>query len=90
MSGVKKAKRFKFEEALKELEKIVERLDSGELGLDQMLEEFERGIGLVRSCKQFLDQAQQKVEMLLNSDGKLELEELKAGAEDGDEEEKGD
>jgi len=82
MSGVKKAKRFKFEEALQELEKIVARLDSGELSLDQMLSEFEQGISLVRSCKQFLDQAQKKVEILLKDEGKLEIKEME-GEEEG-------
>ena len=92
MSGSRKGeKKFKFEQALEELEGIVSRLDSGELGLDQMLDEFERGIKLVRGCKQFLDQAQKKVEMLLQDQDKLKFEELEAEAGKTEEaEEKGD
>ena len=81
----KKERKFKFEEALTELEGIVSRLDSSELGLDQMLIEFERGIKLVRSCKEFLDQAQKKVEMLLKDQEKMGLEELEEEAEEEDE-----
>ena len=79
-------KKFRFEQALEELEGIVSRLDSGELGLDQMLSEFERGIKLVRGCKQFLDAASKKVELLLKDQDKLEFEEMEAeaGEEKGD------
>ncbi len=74
--GKKNTKKFNFEKALEELEEIVSRLDSGELGLEQMLEEFERGIKLVRSCQKFLEQAQKKVEMLIADSEKLEFKEL--------------
>ena len=77
MSESKKvSKKFNFEKALEELEEIVSRLDSGELGLEEMLEEFERGIKLVRSCQKFLEQAQKKVEMLIADSEKLEFKEL--------------
>ncbi len=77
MSESKKtSKKFNFEKALGELEEIVSRLDSGELGLEEMLEEFERGIKLVRSCQKFLEQAQKKVEMLIADSEKLEFKEL--------------
>ena len=90
MAGRKKGKqKFKFEPAVEELEGIVSRLDSGDLGLDEMLKEFERGIHLVRGCKQFLDEAQKKVELLLADQDKLEFEELEAGEAEAAEE-KGD
>jgi exodeoxyribonuclease VII small subunit len=56
-----------FEKSLAELEKIVERLELGELSLDESLKQFERGIALTRSCQGSLQQAEQKVEILLRS-----------------------
>ena len=44
------------------------QLERGECGLDQSLKLFEEGAGLAASCGQMLDQAQQKVELLLNPD----------------------
>lgn len=57
-----------FEEALGELEKLVQRLESGDLSLDQSLEEFKKGVELTRRCQQVLDGAEQTVEQLLRLD----------------------
>lgn len=54
-----------FEQSLKELESIVEQLEAGDLPLEQSLELFERGVGLSRECQKRLDDAEQKVEILL-------------------------
>jgi exodeoxyribonuclease VII small subunit len=54
-----------FEKALAELEAVVERLEHGELPLEDALAHFERGIALARSCQDALKQAEQKVEILL-------------------------
>ena len=54
-----------FEQALAELEAVVERLEHGELPLEQALTQFERGMALARSCQDALKQAEQKVEILL-------------------------
>jgi exodeoxyribonuclease VII small subunit len=54
-----------FEKSLAELEQIVERMELGELSLDESLKQFERGIALTRSCQTSLQQAEQKVEILL-------------------------
>ena len=56
-----------FEKSLTELEQIVERLELGELSLDESLKQFERGVSLTRSCQSSLQQAEQKVEILLRS-----------------------
>jgi exodeoxyribonuclease VII small subunit len=61
----KKAKAPDFEQALGELEATVERLEHGELPLEEALRQFERGIELARSCEASLRQAEQKVEVLL-------------------------
>jgi len=53
-----------FEAALAELEKIVERLEQGELSLEESLRQFERGVLLTRSCQKALRQAEQKIRVL--------------------------
>ncbi len=57
-----------FEQALSDLEKLVEQLESGELSLDQSLNQFKRGVELTRHCQGILDQAQQVVEQLIEPD----------------------
>ena len=65
----------KFEDALKNLEKIVEDLEGGELSLDKSLARYEEGIKLVRFCQKKLEQAKKKVEILVKTkDGKTKLE----------------
>lgn len=54
-----------FEEALSELETLVQRLERGDLPLDEALKHFERGVVLTRHCQSCLKAAQQKVEILL-------------------------
>jgi len=56
-----------FEQALSELENLVEQLESGELSLDQSLKHFKRGVELTRHCQGILDQAQQVVEQLIDA-----------------------
>ena len=53
-----------FEEALNELEALVERMESGDLTLEESLAAFEQGISLTRHCQEALQVAEQKVEIL--------------------------
>ncbi len=55
----------KFEEELGDLEAIVTRIDSGELSLEDSIGAFERGVALVRSLNQKLDEVEKKVEVLM-------------------------
>ncbi len=61
----KKGKTIDFEQALGELEAVVERLEHGDLPLEEALKQFERGIELTRGCQASLKQAEQRVEILL-------------------------
>jgi exodeoxyribonuclease VII small subunit len=63
-----------FEQALAELEGLVERLEHGDLPLDEALKAFERGVALTRQCQASLQAAQQKVEILLKRGAKAEIE----------------
>jgi exodeoxyribonuclease VII small subunit len=61
----------KFEEAMERLEQIVETLESGDLALDESLKIFEEGMGLVNFCTKKLEEAEQKVTILIKeSEGK--------------------
>ncbi|MBJ7221836.1 MULTISPECIES: exodeoxyribonuclease VII small subunit [unclassified Brenneria] len=57
-----------FESSLNELEKIVTRLESGELPLEEALNAFEQGIQLARQGQQKLQQAEQRVQILLSDE----------------------
>ena len=58
-----------FEESLTELEGIVDKLEKGQLSLDESLMLFEKGIKLVRECNTKIQCAQQKVEQLIVENG---------------------
>ena len=62
----------KFEEALKQLEETVKKIEEGNLSLDETLKAFEEGVKLARFCQAKLDEAQNKVEILIK-DGKGNL-----------------
>ena len=80
--------RKKFEDELKDLEGIVGQIDSGELSLEDSITAFERGVGLVRSLNQKLDEVERKVELLMrNAQGELKTtpyDPVAAGAESGE------
>ncbi|HOA50657.1 MAG: exodeoxyribonuclease VII small subunit [Thermogutta sp.] len=58
----------RFEDALRELEAIVERLERGQLGLDEALAEYERGVRLIRHCRELLQKAERRIEILSGID----------------------
>jgi exodeoxyribonuclease VII small subunit len=63
----------RFEQALTELEGLVEQLEAGDLSLEAALERFERGVGLARECRRSLEAAEQKVQMLIEQEGSSAL-----------------
>jgi len=64
-----------FETSLKELEKIVRELESGDVNLDQSLKRFEQGIELYRKCRSTLENAEKKIKILSDSLKELEYKE---------------
>ena len=65
-----------FEYSLDELESLVDKLERGQLTLDQSLETFERGMRLARVCNKKLSEAQRKIEILVEDEGRLRVEDL--------------
>lgn len=55
-----------FEQSLGELEQLVEKMEGGELSLEQSLAAYEQGVGLFRQCQQALEQAELRVRLLAN------------------------
>jgi exodeoxyribonuclease VII small subunit len=67
-----------FETAMRELEELVERLEQGDLPLEESLAAFERGVMLTRTCQAALKEAEQKVEILLKKAGEPVIEDFAA------------
>lgn len=65
-----------FEQAMQELEQIVKQLEQGDLPLEQSLAQFEQAVRLSRLSQQKLQQAEQKVSILLQQNGNAELTEF--------------
>jgi exodeoxyribonuclease VII small subunit len=65
-----------FETAMRDLEALVERLEQGDLPLEESLAAFERGVMLTRACQSALKEAEQKVEILLKKAGEPAIEDF--------------
>lgn len=70
-----------FETALAELESLIGQIEQGDLTLEDSLQRFERGVALVRSCRNTLWEAEQKVEQLIERNGQLETAPLALSAD---------
>lgn len=74
-----------FEDALKRLETIVEELESGELTLEDSIARYEEGVKLSRRLTHVLDEAEKRIERLVeNAEGEPETEVLEPGGRDGE------
>ena len=82
----RKSANFNFDEALENLEELVEAMEEGELSLEESLKAFEQGIKLTRECQSALEKAEQKVQLLVKSDGLPEAEPFDDVVKETDEE----
>ncbi len=78
----KKKSPIDFESALKELETLVEKMEHGDISLEDSLKYFERGVELTRTCQQALKDAEQKVQILAEKNGRTELQAFTSNAND--------
>ena len=74
-------KTFNLEKSLAELEELVDELESGDLPLEKEMKKLEEGIKLKRGCQTALKEADQKVEILINSAGGQYHEEFELDTE---------
>ena len=63
-----------FEDSLAELEQLIEQMEQGDISLEESLKLFERGVILTRTCQNALQEAEQKVQILLEKNGQQTLE----------------
>jgi exodeoxyribonuclease VII small subunit len=77
-----------FEQAVAQLEQIIDRIESGEVALEQCLGEYEQGMKLIAHCRKVLDTAEQRIaELTADADGRLHVageadDEVEAEVED--------
>lgn len=73
----KEESKLNFEETMKELEKIVQELEKGDLNLDESIKKFEEGMSLSKSASDYLEQAEKKITVLIKGeDNNLEEEDF--------------
>ncbi len=61
-----------FEQALAQVEQIIEGIESGEVGLEESLDQYEKGVAMLRHCRSILDRAEEKIQRLkLDASGEL-------------------
>lgn len=77
----KSTKSKTFEQSMQALEEIIEQMESGELELDQALKSFQQGVELTTHCQSLLDNAKQKVQMLVGEGEGASLEDFDKGDE---------
>jgi exodeoxyribonuclease VII small subunit len=76
-------KPVKFEEAVEQLEAIIDRIESGEVGLEDCLSQYEKGMSLIQQCRAILTKAERKIaELSVTGDG-LSLPGAQAGCAGG-------
>ncbi len=81
-----KKKTLRFEDLLAELEEIVGQLEGGQIGLDEALAKYEKGIAALKQCHEILKAAEKKIEILAkNPDGALETRPFEGEREGGSE-----
>ena len=70
------------EQAMETLEAILAEMESGDLPLEELIGRFEKGVGLVKFCRQRLESAEKRIEIVTNQlDGSLSLEEFRTEAQ---------
>jgi exodeoxyribonuclease VII small subunit len=75
-------KSVNFEQALEELENLVEQMEDGELSLEESLAAFEKGVRIARECQEALKLAEQRVQVLLQQNGEEKLADFAATDDD--------
>ncbi len=80
--ATKKAENVSLEKNISELEEIVKTLEKNDISLDDALKLFERGVVLSSQCTKILDEAEQKVSVMLKNDGEISEKDFLAGDEE--------
>lgn len=70
------AKKKTYEENLNDIDIIIEKLESGELTLDDSIKEYEKSMKLIEDCSKILNEAQGKIQKININNGKIEMEDI--------------
>ncbi len=80
--GEPNIEKLRYEEAVERLESLIERIESGEIGLEESLTQYEAGMALIRRCRVILTQAEQKIaELTIDEAGEVAAPEAEGDAE---------
>ncbi len=80
-----KTDKLGFEDAIEQLEELIEQIESGEIGLEESLKRYEQGSALIKRCRAILDGAQAKIaELTADADGGLSVDGENQGEVDED------
>ena len=75
---------LKYEQAVERLERIVEQIESGQIGLEDALQQYEQGMALIQRCRAILSTAEQRIaELTADENGELELRQPGDPSDDG-------
>lgn len=66
--------KINFETSMEELETIVKELEKGNLNLEDSIKKFEQGMKISKECNKFLEDAEKRITLLIEKDGKIEEE----------------
>lgn len=70
------SKKVSFEESISKVEKIIDKLQSGDMELDDSIEEFKQGLDLINQAQEKLDKATLKVQKIIKDNNKIKLEDM--------------
>jgi len=79
---VARRKKLDYEASITELESLVERLEQGDLSLEESLKLYESGVLLTRDCQEALSQAEQKVQLLFQQSDQANLVDFEGNSSD--------
>src|SRR5690606_19581120 len=73
--GEPKIEQLRYEQAVERLEQLIERIESGEIGLEESLQQYETGMALIQRCRAILTQAERKIaELTIDDAGEVQAE----------------
>ena len=79
-SSAPKAESLKFEDAIERVEAVIDQIESGEIGLEESLAEYERATKMIGRCRSILSSAQKKIALLTqDNQGRLSVAESNSG-----------
>lgn len=77
----KRDKQLKYEEALDQVEQIIDQIESGEIGLEKAIEQSKQGMQLIKHCRDILDRAEKQIAELIDAEAEVDSPDDEGGDE---------